>query len=171
VFEVPEITDLSSDECFLHWRFFLNTSHGKSAIKEVFEWVEDDADITIELCGGLFTDDIPAPAPATNIIDSNAVGNDAAPTLEPLTPEPITEPAKQAKPIKPTSASANKKSTTPESTSIRVGIDKVDSLINMVGELVITQAMLNQLSEQDITPATITALQEGLAQLVFDVFL
>ncbi|KTD98637.1 MULTISPECIES: chemotaxis protein CheA [unclassified Pseudoalteromonas] len=161
--EVPEITDLSSDECFLHWRFFLNTSHGKSAIKEVFEWVEDDADITIELCGGLFTDDIPASA--TNIIDSNAVGNDAAPTLEPLTPEPITEPTKQAKPIKPTSASANKKSTTPESTSIRVGIDKVDSLINMVGELVITQAMLNQLSEQDITPATITALQEGLAQL------
>ncbi len=152
--EVPEITNLSSDECFLHWRFFLNTSHGESAIKEVFEWVEDDADITIELCGGLFTDELPAPEN-----DSSTVAQ------EPLIQEPEPKQAEQAKPIKPTSANTNKKSTTPESTSIRVGIDKVDSLINMVGELVITQAMLNQLSEQDITPATITALQEGLAQL------
>jgi len=152
--EVPEITNLSSDECFLHWRFFLNTSHGESAIKEVFEWVEDDADITIELCGGLFTDELPTPEN-----DSSTVAQ------EPLIQEPEPKQAVQAKPIKPTSANTNKKSTTPESTSIRVGIDKVDSLINMVGELVITQAMLNQLSEQDITPATITALQEGLAQL------
>ena len=152
--EVPEITNLSSDECFLHWRFFLNTSHGESAIKEVFEWVEDDADITIELCGGLFTDELPAPENDSSTVDQ-----------EPLIQEPEPKQAVQAKPIKPTSANTNKKSTTPESTSIRVGIDKVDSLINMVGELVITQAMLNQLSEQDITPATITALQEGLAQL------
>ncbi|WP_375277221.1 chemotaxis protein CheA [Pseudoalteromonas marina] len=152
--EVPEITNLSSDECFLHWRFFLNTSHGESAIKEVFEWVEDDADITIELCGGLFTDELPTPDADSSTVDQ-----------EPLIQEPEPKQAEQAKPIKPTSANTNKKSTTPESTSIRVGIDKVDSLINMVGELVITQAMLNQLSEQDITPATITALQEGLAQL------
>ena len=56
---------------------------------------------------------------------------------------------------------------TPDSTSnsIRVGIDKVDSLINMVCELVITQAMLSQIGEQEITEATITSLQEGLAQL------
>ena len=152
--EVPEITNLSSDECFLHWRFFLNTSHGESAIKEVFEWVEDDADITIELCGGLFTDELPTPDADSSTVDQ-----------EPSIQEPEPKQAEQAKPIKPTSANTNKKSTTPESTSIRVGIDKVDSLINMVGELVFTQAMLNQLSEQDITPATITALQEGLAQL------
>ncbi|MCM2209772.1 chemotaxis protein CheA, partial [Klebsiella quasipneumoniae] len=48
---------------------------------------------------------------------------------------------------------------------IRVGIDKVDSLINMVGELVITQAMLSQIGQQEITEATIASLQEGLAQL------
>ncbi|MCR2752470.1 chemotaxis protein CheA, partial [Salmonella enterica] len=31
-----------------------------------------------------------------------------------------------------------------ESTSIRVGVEKVDQVINLVGELVITQAMLAQ---------------------------
>lgn len=55
--DIPDIKDLSSDECYLHWRFFLNTSEKEAAIKEVFEWVEDDVDIKIELCGGLFDED------------------------------------------------------------------------------------------------------------------
>jgi len=154
--EVPDITELSSDECFLHWRFFLNTAKDEKVIKEVFEWVEDDADISIELCGGLFTNDS-----QNNDVKQSVVSDEC--TLkneESSTTQPAPTPAK------PKAQSNDKKPvTTPESTSIRVGIDKVDSLINMVGELVITQAMLNQLSEQEITPATITSLQEGLAQL------
>ncbi|WP_375176421.1 chemotaxis protein CheA [Marinobacter mobilis] len=39
------------------------------------------------------------------------------------------------------------KAATPESATIRVGVDKVDSLINLVGELVITQSMLKVLGE------------------------
>src|SRR3546814_5536446 len=41
----------------------------------------------------------------------------------------------------------NAPSSAAESSSIRVSIDKVDALINMVGELVITQSMLGQLGE------------------------
>ncbi len=143
---IPDIKDLTTDECFLYWRFFLNTDRDDQAIREIFEWVEDDADIKIELCGGLFNDGKAAEAAVVN-----------EPVIE--TPKAVIEP-KTNKPKAPTSAKA-----APESTSIRVGIDKVDSLINMVGELVITQAMLNQLSEQEMTPTTVTSLQEGLAQL------
>src|SRR5450830_127454 len=52
---------------------------------------------------------------------------------------PIAEVAseKKAKGDKPATA-------VPESSSIRVGIEKVDQLINLVGELVITQAMIEQ---------------------------
>ena len=153
--EVPEITDLSSDECFLHWRFFLSTSHDEKAIKEVFEWVEDDADIKVELCGGLFGNDEP--------IQPNQDEISKAVELE--TSDLIKVAELPSKPKQPVANKDKKPASTPESTSIRVGIDKVDSLINMVGELVITQAMLNQLSEQEIIPATITLLQEGLAQL------
>lgn len=39
---------------------------------------------------------------------------------------------------------SDKESTGQESSSIRVGIEKVDQLINLVGELVITQAMIEQ---------------------------
>ena len=51
-----------------------------------------------------------------------------------------------------------------EATSIRVGVEKVDQLINLVGELVITQAMLAQTASHMDT-ALYEALRTGLAQL------
>jgi two-component system chemotaxis sensor kinase CheA len=148
---IPDIKELTSDECFLYWRFFLNTERDEQAIKEIFEWVEDDADIKVELCGGLFND---AKAGSEEVINEPAVVEEAPKTAEQLK-------ANKAK----AAANAPSAKAAPESTSIRVGIDKVDSLINMVGELVITQAMLNQLSEQEMTATAVTSLQEGLAQL------
>ncbi|VAX00657.1 Signal transduction histidine kinase CheA [hydrothermal vent metagenome] len=61
---------------------------------------------------------------------------------------------------------ADRRSKTKEQTSIRVGIDKVDDLINMVGELVITQSMLHQLHDvEEFNQNTLDRLQDGLAQL------
>lgn len=71
---IPDIKELSSDECFLYWRFFLNTERDEQAIKEIFEWVEDDADIKIELCGGLFND---AKAGSEEVINESAVVEEA----------------------------------------------------------------------------------------------
>jgi two-component system chemotaxis sensor kinase CheA len=50
--------------------------------------------------------------------------------------------------------------------SIRIGIDKVDLLMNMVGELVITQSMLGELDEDGpLDLARRGRLREGLSQL------
>lgn len=145
---IPDIHSIAADDCFLAWRFYLETNKGEEAIKEVFEWVEDDADITITLCGGLFGDD--------NSEQSESNTEHAL--------EVVKEKVEQAKAEKQPVAKAAKASST-ESNSIRVSIDKVDSLINMVGELVITQAMLTQLGEGEVTENTLMTLQEGLAQL------
>ena len=48
--------------------------------------------------------------------------------------------------------------------SIRVATPKVDALVDMVGELVITQTMLNLLTD-DLTPESLPRLRAGLAQL------
>src|SRR3989338_4750931 len=48
--------------------------------------------------------------------------------------------------------------------SIRVDVDKVDQLINLIGELVITQAMLAQ-SASALDPVQFERLHNGLAQL------
>ena len=54
-----------------------------------------------------------------------------------------------------------------EAGSIRVSIDKIDALINMVGELVITQSMLGQIGErlEGLDTACVERLRDGLAQL------
>ncbi|MBE0366611.1 chemotaxis protein CheA [Pseudoalteromonas aurantia] len=154
---IPSIENLSPDECFLSWRFFLTTIKPESAIKEIFEWVEDDAHIEITMCGGLFGKVASNADVETANVNIESNSGLETPSPKPVKAEvPVNSLGKKAEPKKPSEQS---------STSIRVGIDKVDSLINMVGELVITQAMLSQIGEQDITETTITSLQEGLAQL------
>jgi two-component system chemotaxis sensor kinase CheA len=62
---------------------------------------------------------------------------------------------------------ATKRDTTPtsaESTSIRVGIEKVDQLINLVGELVITQAMIEQRTDT-LDPMVHERLLNSVSQL------
>ncbi|HKP64241.1 MAG TPA: chemotaxis protein CheA [Polyangiales bacterium] len=50
--------------------------------------------------------------------------------------------------------------------SIRVAVDKVDLLMNMVGELVITQSILGELdSEESIDAARLASLRDGLSLL------
>lgn len=56
------------------------------------------------------------------------------------------------------------KSANPESTSIRVSIEKVDQLINLVGELVITQAMIEQRTDA-LDPMANERLLNSVSQL------
>jgi two-component system chemotaxis sensor kinase CheA len=51
-----------------------------------------------------------------------------------------------------------------ESSSVRVGIEKIDTLINLVGELVITQSMLSQFND-GVDVSQLEMLRHGLAQL------
>ena len=59
---------------------------------------------------------------------------------------------------------ATDKAAQSEASTIRVGVDKVDTLINLVGELVITQAMLAQ-NGTKLDPILHESLLTGLAQL------
>ncbi|MBR7798806.1 chemotaxis protein CheA [Undibacterium fentianense] len=59
---------------------------------------------------------------------------------------------------------AEKHAATQESSTIRVGIEKVDQIINLIGELVITQAMLTQRT-QDLDPVSNERLLSSVAHL------
>jgi len=85
-----------------------------------------------------------------------AAATESKPEAEPeAAPQaaPVPAPAKAAAPAKaesaPKSGDAGKKGG--ESTSIRVPVAKVDQIINLVGELIITQSMLNQVAEDSET--------------------
>jgi len=96
---------------------------------------------------------------APSVIESAAA--DAAKPTEPA----ATDAAKTAAAAPRAAARAEKAPAAAlESSTLRVSVEKVDQLINLVGELVITQAMLAQNSKQ-VDPGLYQQLVGGLADL------
>ncbi|KDC23535.1 chemotaxis protein CheA [Bordetella bronchiseptica E014] len=92
-----------------------------------------------------------------------AAAPDAAATPAP-TPAPAPAAAQAAEPARAARPSIAPAHADKESTSIRVGVEKVDQVINLVGELVITQAMLAQ-TASTLDPVLHDRLLNGMEQL------
>lgn len=158
---LPSLAEMDPEACYLAWTLTLHGDVAESDIREAFEWVEDDAEIAIE--------------PLSGAAHEAAAGDEAADEAA----APDDEVTHDAPPAASGDGSDDGQSAgrTPRrgggggggaggasSSSIRVDTDKIDSLINMVGELVITQSMLSEVSKQ-FTEARLEELQDGLAQL------
>jgi two-component system, chemotaxis family, sensor kinase CheA len=130
---LPAWDALDPSECHLGWRMELTGSASREAIASVFEWVEDECDLSVE----------------------PVVAAVKAPTVEAVAAPAVAETSRNTRGA---AASSN------DAGSVRVAIDKIDGLIDLVGELVITQAMLDQFRE-GFDPSQLAMLQEGLAQL------
>ena len=116
---------------------------------------------------GLFSDDAAQPLQASRQDDEEAAYGffDTPPQPQSATlPEPVTvaaaEPIAAPKPG-PKTATAGGET---ESSSIRVSVERIDNLINQVGELVITQAMLAQLTSA-LDPGEHERIFQALNQL------
>lgn len=153
---VPQLDAVDPNGAYLSWSIQLNSEHEIADVREIFEFVEGEADLSIETDGQAEVSDAdiaallsqvlnsqPAPEPEA---PSQAVDEPAKPQIqavpEAASPEPATTPipaSEIAKPDVKASAVA-----VPAQTTIRVEFDRVDRLINLVGELVINQAMLSQ---------------------------
>jgi two-component system chemotaxis sensor kinase CheA len=89
-------------------------------------------------------------------------GAPGAPVAAPEASVASVAPADAA--VKVPTRAASSPAAQPEAATIRVAISKVDQLINLVGELVITQAMLAQ-NSRALDPAVYQQLLTGLADL------
>ena len=192
---LPRLNELHADECYLSWRFELETTHHRDAVEEVFEFVVDDCDLTITELGAsseLYLEQDPQgawglylkvdngsdefldmdpqgawglfapPAAPTESGDMGAEPVAAAPAPAPRPgPQPVPAPA-EAKTAGVKSKPDKEAGGTQTAGSIRVELDKVDRLVNMVGELVITQAMLDEQAgslQADQFPALLHGLE------------
>ena len=99
-----------------------------------------------------------APAPAA----AEAAPQPATPAA--TAPAPVTAPATKPAAAPKAAAAGGGGQASMESSTLRVSVSKVDQLINLVGELVITQAMLAQKS-RELDSAANQALLAGLADL------
>jgi two-component system chemotaxis sensor kinase CheA len=129
---VPELSEIDPESCYLSWNFTLETEKPLESVKEVFEFVENDCDLVIHKIAGfskqLDKEPLEQKAPA------NLIKNETNTEEKPTAKDPIRkEVGEHEDPASKLSHGV---------TSIRIDVNKVDRLVNMVGEIVITQAMI-----------------------------
>ncbi len=158
--ELPALNDIDAEEIYLTWNLTLESSANEDDIKEVFEWVEDECELIITK-ENIISSDLP-PLEISNIeLSTETPSLDEPDVITPPTPTPTNQKSEE------TSNNSDKPSSKAKNDlgSIRVGVDKVDSLINLVGELVITQSMLSELGN-DFDLSKVERLNSGLEQLL-----
>ena len=113
---LPDLDHLSPEQGYLTWAIRLSGHIAEAAIREVFDFVEDVTRLNLRRTGGgLAGDPSDSPAPVS---------------VQP--PDALPAPAVQSPAL------------VADGGTIRVELDRIDRLMNLVGELVIGQSMLNQ---------------------------
>jgi two-component system chemotaxis sensor kinase CheA len=145
--EIPLLSELDPEGAYLSWTIELETECDEAAIREVFEFVEWDCDLEIKGDADAEAEELDVLALIRKVRE--AVEPEAPAASVVATPVKADEPEDEA-PQKSTEIhklDANKAEhslSNPPQTTIRVDLDRVDRLIDLVGELVINQAMLAQ---------------------------
>ncbi|MBD1558119.1 chemotaxis protein CheA [Vibrio sp. S9_S30] len=150
--DLPELSALEAELCYLSWQMTLSGSIAEGDIREIFEWVEDQCDLDVQRENAQ-KEEVAPPAPETET------------ETEIISQEPQVAAPPELKSKEPQKSAAKPAKSESSVSSIRVDIDKVDSLINLVGELVITQSMLTEIGN-DFTVDKLEKLKSGLDQLL-----
>jgi Chemotaxis protein histidine kinase and related kinases len=138
-----------------------NVVKGKDSLAATLDDGISEDDIVAVLCFVIEADQIAFETEAASEDAPVAVEEPAAaPAAVPAAPVLKAVPKETAAPVRAEKPAARAS----ESTSIRVAVEKVDQLINLVGELVITQSMLAQRSNE-LDPVTHGDLITSMGQL------
>jgi two-component system chemotaxis sensor kinase CheA len=172
---LPSLAELSPGISYIGWTGTLRTSWGREDIERVFAFVADKCelqiiDLNLPDSGAVAGDCDPGPvsdfAPAPEFM----LAPELAPALVPdPDPTPAAVPPPSPRAATPAPAETPKEPRGPvtmsAATTIRVELEKIDRVVNMVGEIVIAQAMLGQVV-QELPPD----IMSRVAQRIEDVF-
>ena len=163
--KIPALEEMDPEQCYLSWALELETDAAVSKIDAVFDFVRDGSELTITDCapeatqsykrvgdilveeGVVTTEDV-----AESLSKQKAIGEILVEEKK-VTPQQVKRALHKQQQLKKG-----------ESASIRVDTEKIDKLINLVGELVITQSMITDLGEK-FTIDKLPVLQERIVQL------
>jgi two-component system chemotaxis sensor kinase CheA len=120
--ELPPLVELDPERCYVTWEMALKSAAGRDAIRDVFIFVEDSCQLTIELA-----------SPSSECADSAAI-SDAD-----LTARALAEP-------RSTAGGRRTYDSAGTASSLRVPAAKLDQFVDLVGELVTVQARLSEVA-------------------------
>lgn len=143
------LADFDAEESYLSWEITLVTDQPEARLREVFEFVEDDCELAFKALGA-----VEPTAPESEEeqgfgffeplgADETSEEEQGFGFFEPLD-APVTAQAAPPPATTPASTDSDARKANAGASTIRVDLNRIDRLVNMVGELVITQSMLAQ---------------------------
>ena len=135
--EIPPLAELDPERCYIAWDLVLSTDADRDAIRDVFIFVEDSCDLTIE------------PASTSAAVEARVSA--------------LCEADRTAKALEDKRAGTPGRRTydTPDTaSSLRVPATKLDQFVNLVGELVTVQARLSELAARHGDPEVAEVSEE-----------
>lgn len=154
--QIPHLSEMVPEHCYLYWDVVLTTNRGLDAIKDVFIFCEDDCDLKIDLVddgqsdseqdykklGDILVErgDL-SPVEMNKILSYQKRFGELAVAMGAVTPDKIQSALLEQQQVK---VVRQERASQDAATSIRVPAEKLDQLVNLVGELVTVQAHLSQ---------------------------
>ncbi len=175
--ELPQLSELNPELCYLQWDLILTTDQDRNAIEDIFIFVQEDWDISIEAIDqDAYWSDNDEEMPVGEILvergDATPNQIEDALSQQKRTGEILTEECSIA-PQKVKAALAEqqvvrqvhkKRQTKDSAANVKVPAEKLDVLMNLVGELVIAQASLNQ-TAGTLLNSKLTSISEEMERL------
>jgi two-component system chemotaxis sensor kinase CheA len=170
---VPQLGELNPEHCYIYWDIILTTTRGIDAIKDVFIFVEDDCELRIDLVddgsrvdngegykklGDILVErgDL-SPIEMQQILGLQKRFGELAVAVGVVTPDKVQSALVEQQHIK----NIRQERVSQESgSSVRVPAEKLDLLVNLVGEMVTVQAHLTQTAAQLKLPDMVSIAEE-----------
>ncbi|MBX9776527.1 MAG: chemotaxis protein CheA [Xanthobacteraceae bacterium] len=170
---LPHLTEIEPDRPYVGWTGTLRTASTRAQVEEVFEFVTGDCEIEITEADpmpafGSMADSMPADVvpqaeiPLAPVAGEASIPAPAAPHDEPM---PVAKPGAPVGVPEVVSAPKAAPAAKAGSTTTRIELERIDRVVNMVGELVIAQAMLGQIVH-DLPEATSGRLAQILDEVI-----
>jgi len=160
--KVPPLAEIEPSFCYTSWEIILATDKGQNAIDDVFIFVEGDSDLKIErLETGNLLENTTFVSELDNLWAKQTEAN--LDEIRKIIPSRVV--VQQAEVTATTQPSARQNASKNVAiSSIRVASEKLDELMNLVSELVTTQARLTLFAEENDLPG-LTVISENVQKL------
>jgi len=136
--DIPTLDELEPEYCYLKWDVVLHSDCDEATIRDVFMFVLDEMKLELSPLDG--ADELPLTVP---VLEESAADVAPVPDAAPVAPTVDVAPAVAAPPSKREDA---KRADDRGIATVRVQAERLDELMDRVGELVIAQARLTQLA-------------------------
>ncbi len=162
---IPELPVCNPELCYTSWDIILTSEKELNDIKDIFIFVEDSCQLKIEVIDKEEVLNLEKKYKSEKLSEESYV--EPVQTEQEIEKVPGKIRAGNEKAVLETVDTREKKKADEQVSSIRVSSDKLDKLVDLVGELVIVQARLTQ-TANEAKKAKLTAIAEDLERLTVE---